>query len=82
MYSLAVICYNGIGTDPGNLAEAVKYFRDAAVLDFPPALYNLGMLYYAGVGVEKSDTAARSLLEKASSLGYGKATEKLRSLRT
>lgn len=80
MYNLAVVYYNGIGIDNADLTKAVEYFKKSAALEFPPALYNLGMLYWAGIGVEKDDILSRKMLEKASSLGYSKATEKLRSI--
>lgn len=80
MYNLAVVYYNGIGIDNADLKKAVEYFKKSAALDFPPALYNLSMLYLVGVGVEKDKLISREMLERASSLGYSKATEKLLSL--
>ena len=63
-----------------HVAEAVKWFRNAADQEYNRGLFNLGVMYETGVGVGKDKDMAKALYEKAAELGYEQATERLKLL--
>ena len=59
------MCYdNGQGTEK-DLDKAVSLYKKAADMDYPQGQCNLGVLYYAGVGVAQDYAAAARYLALA-----------------
>jgi len=56
-------------------AEALQWFRKAAVGGHPAALFNLGAAYYNGTGVRTNDEEACKWFLLASDAGFGEAKE-------
>ena len=53
----------------GDYSEARKYYEQAAEKGSGNALYNLGLLYYDGLGVERDYAKARDYYEQAAAKG-------------
>jgi len=53
-----------------NVTKAESWFIKAAVANYPPAQYQLGLLYQKGEGVEKNDAKSQELLKQAEQSGY------------
>jgi len=58
---------------PGDLEQAVNWFQRAATQGHLAAQGNLGLLYYAGLGVRKDLKKSLHWLLEAAQQGYGKA---------
>ena len=61
-------------------AEAVKWYRKAAIQNLPEAQYNLGVLYLNGKGVEQNSDIAQNWFSKACDNGLVEGCEKKESL--
>jgi TPR repeat protein len=73
-------CYfYGIGVREDHL-KAVYWYKKAAKMNVPRALYNLGLCYKHGAGVVKSSRWAKHYFEKAQKVGYKKALRQLAKL--
>jgi len=53
-----------------DFAKAYEIYSAGAVLNYSPAIYNLGRLYWHGLGVKKQPREARKLFERASKQGH------------
>lgn len=53
-----------------NYAKAREMFAAGVELNDPPALYNLGRIYWRGLGIKAKPSEARVLFERASELGH------------
>lgn len=56
--------------DIGNVTEALAHYEHLADLDYPPALYVLGSLYYKGEAVERNHPTALRYFLKGEALGH------------
>ena len=56
-----------------DIAKAVKWFEKAAAKGSIKAEYDLGVIYYYGIGVEEDDEKAGDLFASAASAGYAPA---------
>merc|ERR1712203_946097 len=56
-----------------SISKAIKFYVDAAHLDYPPALYNLGMIHENNL---KQDLA-RKFFERAAGLKFAPAMQKI-----
>lgn len=72
--------YNGIGT-PKNVAKAMQLHRKAAELGQVEAMYQLGIAYMDGIGVERDYPSAMRWLARSAAYGdaYGKNPVRLRA---
>ena len=61
--------------DRSDYATASWEWRRLARLGYSPALYNLGVVYYAGKGVPQDDVEAYKWLNLAASRGYKPALD-------
>ena len=68
--------YKGIGCEQ-NYEEAYSYFRYAALKNYSPAMYMLGLCYRNGYGVVRNEGEAQYWLAAADKLGYRFASEEL-----
>ena len=59
--------------EKGRYDEAVKYYEKAADKDHDEAMFQLGMLYYGGKGVEEDQELGTIYLEGAAEAGNAKA---------
>lgn len=69
----SVTALNNLGVllrDEGNYEDAFLYFQWAAIQQYPPAKYNLGIMYKKGWGVKKNKEMAESLIRETEELGY------------
>ena len=69
----AYIGIAGIYTDQNNYLKAKEYLLKAAELNHPEALYNLGVMYYDGDGVEINKKIAKQYFLKALAQGNQRA---------
>ena len=53
-----------------HLREAVKYLKQSADQNYFLAAYELGLMYYAGVGVEKNYDKAKECFELSADMGH------------
>ena len=66
------LCNMGLQCDQaGRMAEALKYYKKAAELGSAKAMYNIGVCYYYGDGVEKDLKTAAAWYERAAEGGDG-----------
>lgn len=65
---------NGIGVDK-DVKKAHSLFSEASLMLDPHSMYNLGIMYERGIGVEPDDHEALRLLAFAANLGYPGAEE-------
>ena len=73
-------CYkSGVGVEP-DYALAVKYFKLSAAQGYTAAMNNLGLSYWHGEGVDRSEEKARKWFEKARKLGNRMAEMNLRRM--
>ena len=70
---------NGLGV-PQNYAEAAKWYRRAADLDYAEGQYNLGILYQQGQGVPQDYAGAVRLYRLAISQYFAPAMSNLASM--
>ena len=49
---------------------AMKWYQKAAAQGYAQAEYNIGILYFYGVGVERDEAKAREWWEKAAERGH------------
>lgn len=68
LFRIAVIYYNGIGTDK-NIIEAVKFYNMAADLGDVDSIYDLGRMYAMGEDVSKDLHKAIQLFQRAIAKG-------------
>lgn len=74
---LASFYLDGIGVDK-DPAEAVKWYRKAAMQGDAPGQFALGRALEQGIGVEKDVNAADAWFEKAAAQGHKGTIEKLK----
>ena len=66
------LCNLGLECDQaGRIAEALEYYRKAAQLGSAKAMYNIGVCYYNGDGVEQDAGTAAKWYERAAEEGDG-----------
>ncbi|MCW9023864.1 MAG: sel1 repeat family protein [Gammaproteobacteria bacterium] len=53
----------------GNYTQALEYWQPLAKKNHPDALYNIGLLYMKGLGVEHNDRTAIKYFKQAASYG-------------
>lgn len=70
-YELAVMNHYGNFEFPKNFAEALKWYRLAALRGFPDALHGLGQMYEDGLGVNRDMNEAKKYFLRAASMGHG-----------
>ena len=68
MFNLGLIYHEGKWSVPQDDAEAVKWWIKGKEHDFPAAIYNLGIMYFYGFGVDKDEREADVLFKRASRL--------------
>lgn len=68
-------------SDSPNIHKALKYYKDAAELNYPEALYTLFTYYEEGRIVSKNSEIAKEYLEKAAGLGYSLALKRILNFR-
>jgi uncharacterized protein len=73
---LADMYYSGRGVPQAN-AEAVKWYRRAALQGHPAAQHMLALSYEYGRGVVENDTEALKWLRRAAEQGYGASQYRL-----
>jgi TPR repeat protein len=61
-----------------NIAEATKYYCQAAEAGHPRAMYNLAFFCENGIGMDEDVTRALQWYEKAAALGHKKAARRLK----
>jgi hypothetical protein len=76
MHNLGAMLENGRGVSK-NLAEAKSWYERAAVLNYPPALNDLGRLHLVGVGTPRNYLLAKNSFEQAANLGNAEAMNNL-----
>lgn len=75
---LGTLYFEGLGV-PRDTARSIALFERAASQGDRNALFNLGQMYDAGLGVEKPDPArARSYFQRSADLGHRDALDYLR----
>lgn len=72
-HDMGALYVAGHGQVKRDLNRAVWWFNEAANNGVPNAIYNLGVLYHQGMGVDKSLEKAISLYRRAASLGHAEA---------
>ena len=77
---LGLMYTNGEGV-PENYAEAVKWYRKAALQGYPNGQYILGSMYYKGQGVTLDFVQAYNWWNLAAAQGFNKARESRKILR-
>lgn len=60
-------------SEQGKQEEAISLYEKAAACDYESAIYNLGLQYQQGAGVDMSEAEAISLFERAAALGFSKS---------
>lgn len=75
-YGLA-LCYNEGIILPLDLQKSFDLMKSLADRDYPNALYEIGLKYYRGEGVEKNDVFAFKVIEKAANMSHQKAIYQL-----
>jgi len=75
--ALATVYLAGLGGVAKDDAEAVRWTRMAADQGFPPAEYDLALLYYTGRGVTKDDAESARWLQRAADKGVPPAQNNL-----
>ena len=61
--------------------QAVYWFKEAAKQQNPAALYNLGLCFLDGLGIEKDETKGIGFIKQSSKLGYKDAEKFLKQAR-
>lgn len=79
MYNLGVLYCNGQGVEQ-DVETALDWFLKAAEQDFPDALFQLGRFNEYGIVVEQNLPDAYLFYERAASLGYEQANERMKAL--
>lgn len=74
-HALALMYYNGQGTDPDQ--KAAFEWELKAAEELPEAQFNVGVSYFNGTGVEENVKKAAEWLQKAAGNGYAKAQKVL-----
>jgi uncharacterized protein len=69
---LGAAYFNGRGVEK-NIAEAQRWFTQAAQKGYAKAQYNLGVMYYAGQGVPQNQAEALNWFSKAAGQGLADA---------
>ena len=69
---MGVLYYNGNSEIhvKKDVNAAIGFFNKAVKFNDPVAIYNMGVLYRDGVGVENDNAKARDLFKQAAELGY------------
>ena len=80
-FDLGQIYYWGIGGIKKDYQKAIQYYKQAADLDNPTALWNLAVCYDNGQGVKKNHNVAVEYAKKAADLGFQEAKNYLEQLR-
>ena len=80
-YDLGQIYYWGLGGKKKDYKKAVQYYKQAADLDYPEALWNLSVCYDNGTGVSKNHNLGIEYARKAANLGLQDAKDYLEQLR-
>lgn len=75
--ALATVYLAGIGGVTKDDAEAARWTRLAADQGFPPAEYDMALLYFTGRGVTKDDAESARWLQKAADKGVAPAQNNL-----
>jgi TPR repeat protein len=73
-------CYfdgSGIGEDK---EKAMELFKEAAEMDYPKALYDIGDCFYNGIVVEKNEDEALNYFQKAAKSGSREALERIHDI--
>lgn len=73
--------YRGTGLPGADYKKAFQYYKLAAAQKNPYAMYQIGMMYLYGEGVEPSKLDALTWLGSASKAGYQKAKEEYKRVR-
>ena len=64
----------------GRYREALQYLVPAAQQNYAPAQFVLGVMYWHGLGVDRNNTEAINLLDKASKQGWEEAQQALETV--
>lgn len=78
---VADMYYRGTGLPGADYKKAFQYYKLAAAQKNPYAMYQIGMMYLYGEGVEPSKLDALTWLGSASKAGYQKAKEEYKRVR-
>jgi TPR repeat protein len=73
---LGAAYYNGTGVEK-NMAEAARWFRQAAEKGYAKAQHNLGIMYYVGEGVPHDEAEAVKWFSRAAEQGLAAAQHNL-----
>ena len=79
---IALVYMNGEAGISQNYKEANKWFEKAVKQGYYPALYDLALNYYEGIGVEKNLEKAKVLLKQAIKKGDKRARKLFDSINT
>ncbi|RYH14739.1 sel1 repeat family protein [archaeon] len=72
-FLMAYALCEGEGLDAQDDERGIQFYRLAAAQGHPTALYNLGVQYLNGEGVQKDETEASMFFKRAAECGYGSA---------
>lgn len=78
---VADMYYEGKGLSGADYKKAFQYYKLAAAQNNPYAMYQIGMMYLYGEGVEPSKLDALTWLGSAVSAGYQKAKDDYKRVR-
>ena len=79
---IALVYMNGEAGVPQDYKEANKWFEKAIEQGYYPAIYELALNYYEGIGVEKNLEKAKVLLKQAVEKGDKRARKLFDSIKT
>ena len=80
-FDLGQIYYWGLGGIKKDYKKAVQYYKQAAALDYPEAMWNLSVCYNNGTGVSKNHNQGVAYAKQAADLGLQEAKDYLEQLR-
>ena len=80
-FDLGQIYYWGLGGIKKDYKKAIQYYKQAADLNNPTALWNLAVCYDNGLGVKKNHNLCVNYAKKAADLGLQEAQDYLEQLR-
>ena len=81
MFALGTLYERGINNTPRrNYGTALKWYQEAAKLDVPEAIFNVGVCYEVGMGTAPDEKIALENFQKAADKGLPQAELKLASL--